>query len=316
MADGPVLCIGECLIDLIAEGEGDLLSADRFAIREGGAPMNAAVALARLGVPSAFCGVVGADPFGERIRRLLDEEGVDTGPLGVTSEADTSLAFAWRDARGDGAFRILRMADRLLSPEYIERAAIPSAAALVVGSVALAASPSRAAIERALAIAREHRVPVIVDVNVRPSLWPDRAMLRAACEPLFAAATVVKMSLDDARELWGASTHDEAVAELRTRSAKVNVVTDGARGVAIHDAVNDTVCHRPVYAVRAIDPTGAGDAFTAALISRLIARNWESPDQDDLAFAIAAGALATTQPGAITALPNAEAIAAFLAART
>lgn len=277
--------------------------------------MNAAVALARLGVPSAFCGVVGADPFGERIRRLLDEEGVDSGPLGVTSEADTSIALAWRDARGDGAFRILRMADRLLAPEDVERAGIPLAMALVVGSVALAASPSRSAIERALAIAREHRVPVIVDVNVRPSLWLDRAMLRAACEPLFAAATVVKMSLDDARELWGASTPDEAIAELRTRPARLNVITDGARGVTIHDAVSDTVWHRPVFPVRAIDPTGAGDAFTAALISRLIARNWESPDRDDLAFAIAAGALATTQPGAITALPNADTIAAFLSER-
>lgn len=312
MANGPVLCIGECLIDLIAEGDGDLLTADRFAIREGGAPMNVAVALARLGVPSGFCGVVGADPFGRRIRTLLGDEGVDAGPLHVTSGADTSLAFAWRDARGDGAFRILRMADRLLSPEHVERAGIPSAAALVVGSVALAASPSRAAIERALAIARDHRVPVVVDVNVRPSLWPERTALQAACEPVFMAATVVKMSLDDARELWGASTPDEAIAELRMRPARLNVITDGPRGVVIHDAVSDTVRHQPVFPVRAVDPTGAGDAFTAALISRLIGRNWESPGQEDVTFAIAAGALATTQPGAITALPTRATIEAFL----
>lgn len=278
--------------------------------------MNVAVALARLGVPSGFCGVVGADPFGQRIRTLLEDEGVGAGPLRVMSGADTSIALAWRDARGDGAFRLLRMADRMLTPEDVERAGIPLAAAVVVGSVALAASPSRAAIERALAVAREHRVPVIVDVNVRPSLWPDRATLRAACEPLFAAAAVVKMSLDDARELWGASTPDEAIAELRTRPARLNVITDGARGVMIHDAMSDTLRRQPVFTVRAVDPTGAGDAFTAALISRLIVRNWESPDQDDLAFAIAAGALATTQPGAISALPNAEAIVAFLAART
>jgi fructokinase len=314
LANGPVLCIGECLIDLITEGGGDLLSADRFAIREGGAPMNVAVALARLGVPSGFCGVVGADPFGERIRTLLDGEGVDIATLRMTSEADTSLALAWRDPRGDGAFRILRMADRLLTPEDVEQAGIPSATAIVVGSVALAASPSRQAVERALAISAEYQVPVVVDVNVRPSLWTDRAALRAACEPLFAAATVVKMSLDDARELWGTATHEDVIDALRNRPSRLNVITDGERGVAVHDRATATVRRVPVFPVRAVDPTGAGDAFTAALISRLIAKGWQSPDQDDLTFAIAAGAITTTQPGALAALPTREAIEAFLSA--
>lgn len=312
MANGPVLCIGECLIDLIVEGDGDLLTADRLAIREGGAPMNVAVALARLGVPSGFCGVVGADPFGERIRTLLNDQGVDTGPLRVTTDADTSLALAWRDTRGDGEFRILRMADRLLAPEDAERAGIPAATAIVVGSVALAASPSCQAIERALAIAAENQIPVVIDVNVRSSLWPDRSALRAACEPLLAAAMVVKMSLDDARELWGSTTHDDAIERLRSRPSRLNVITDGERGVVIHDGRTGTVRRVRVFPVRAVDPTGAGDAFTAALISRLIAKDWGSPDRDDVALAMAAGALATMQPGALSALPTVDAIEAFL----
>lgn len=278
--------------------------------------MNVAVALARLGVPSGFCGIVGADPFGERIRTLLEAEGVDTGPLRVTSNADTSLALAWRDARGDGAFRILRMADRLLAPEDAERAGIPEAAAIVVGSVALAASPSREAIERAVAIAVEHRVPVVIDVNVRPSLWPDRSALRAACESLLAAATVVKMSLDDAREIWGSPTHDDAIERLRSWPSRLNVITDGERGAAIHDGKTGTVRRVPVFPVRAVDPTGAGDAFTAALVAKLIAKGWRSPDADDVAFAMAAGALATSQHGALSALPRVDAIEAFFAERS
>lgn len=313
---GPVVCLGECLIDLIVEGDGDLVTADRFAIREGGAPMNVAVALARLGVSSAFCGVVGADPFGERIRKLLDAEGVSSESLRVASDSETSLAMAWRDERGDGAFRILRLADRLLAPDDAEHAGIPAASAIVIGSVALAASPSRKAIERALAIAAAHHIPVVVDVNVRPSLWPDRSTLLAACEPMLAAATVVKMSLDDATELWGSTSHQDAIERLRIRPSRLNVITDGKRGVVVHDAVTDTVRRVPVFPVRAVDPTGAGDAFTGALISRLIARDWLSPNDDDMAFAMAAGALTTTQPGAIAALPPVEAIEAFLEART
>lgn len=275
--------------------------------------MNVAVALARLRVSSSFCGVVGTDPFGQRIRALLDREGVGAVTLREASEADTSLALAWQDDRGDGAFRILRMADRLLRPEDVERAGIPSATALVIGSVALAASPSRQAIEHAVAIAVEHRVPIVIDVNVRPSLWPDRTALLAACEPVFAAATVVKMSLDDARHVWGATTHEEAIGRLRGGSSRLNVVTDGERGAVVHDRANDTMRRVPVFPVRAVDPTGAGDAFTAALVARLIAKDWKSLDPEDLSFAMAAGALATTQPGAIAALPTADAIEALVA---
>lgn len=316
MAAGPVLCIGETLIDLIAEGPHDLRTTDRFAIREGGAPMNVAVALARLEVPSAFCGVVGADPFGERIRALLAGEGVDTGALRATPDADTSLALAWRDQRGDGHFRILRMADRLLDPDDVERADIPGAAAVVVGSVALAASPSRGAVERAVGVAAEHRVPLVVDLNVRPTLWSDRAELVEACGPLLAAATVIKLSLDDARHLWDCATHEDAIDALRGRTARLIVVTDGDRGVAIHDHAAGAIRRLPVFPVRAVDPTGAGDAFTAALIARLIERRWDSPDTDDLDFAMAAGALATTRAGALSALPTRDQIGAFLAART
>jgi sugar/nucleoside kinase (ribokinase family) len=77
----PVVCAGEILIDLIAPAGETLETATEFAIREGGAPMNAAVALARLGVPVRFCGVTGADGFGARLRALLEQEGVDTTAL-------------------------------------------------------------------------------------------------------------------------------------------------------------------------------------------------------------------------------------------
>jgi sugar/nucleoside kinase (ribokinase family) len=65
--------------------------------------------------------------------------------------------------------------------------------------------------------------------------------------------------------------------------------------------------------VEAAEPTGAGDAFTAALVARLVARGWRDPDEDDLRYAAAAGALATTHPGALDGLPTAAELGAFLA---
>ena len=326
--DRPVLALGETLIDLIvADAAPNLEDATTFAIRPGGAPANVAVALARLGVPSAFAGVVGDDPFGARLRTTLAADGVDTTRLRATAEADTTIAYAWKDARGDGHFRLLRLADRLLSPADVEAAGLDRVAALVVGSVAMAAEPSHAAVLRAVELAAGAGVPVCFDVNLRPTLWPDLAAARAACAAVIARATLVKLSLDDARHLLGTGDDPEAAVErLRsTRSStatatgdavtRLIVLTDGDRGAWYAPRGGAAVRHVPAFAVAAVEPTGAGDAFTAALIARLLARAWSPPDDADLRYAAAAGALATTKPGAMDGLPTATDLETFLAGR-
>ena len=308
-----VLAIGETLIDLIVDdGAPGLETAARFVARDGGAPANVAVALARLGVESAFGGVVGDDPFGRRLRDMLTRESVDTSRLLVTDEAPTSLAFAWKDERGDGHFQLLRLADRLLTTEDVAGFDIAQVAAIVVGSVALAAEPSRRAIGRAVELATAAKVPVVFDVNLRPTLWPDLAMAREVCLPIIERSTLLKLSLDDARYVFGAGDDPvAAVAAARRHAQDLVVLTDGARGAWYLDDAG-TVQHVPAFEVEAIEPTGAGDAFTAALIVRLLARTWAAPDDSDIRYASAAGALATTKPGALEGLPTASQLNAFL----
>ena len=311
-----VVTIGECLIDLIASPGTDLSNAGTLAIREGGAPMNVAVGLARLGLPSAVASVVGRDPFGDRLIALMRAEGIDTAGVRQTTDAETTIAYAWKDGRGDGQFRLVRMADRLLSPGDVDalELAPDRTEALVVGSVSLSASPSREAVEHAAAVATEAGIPLVFDVNVRPTLWPDDDALREACQPLLARATVIKLSLDDANALWGTATMATATPALDPFPAPVVVITDGGREVQarrIFDGRPHWTVH-PVFAVDAVEPTGAGDAFTAALLSRLIAKGWEGVSDGDLRFAMAAGAIATTKPGAIEALPTPGEIARFM----
>ncbi len=302
---GPVLAIGETLIDLIvSDGSPDLATATTFEARDGGAPANVAVALARLGVSSAFGGVVGDDAFGRRLRGVLNREGVDTSRLRATAEAPTTLAFAWKDDRGDGHFSLLRLADRLLTDEDVDGFGIPGLAGIVVGSVALAAEPSRTAITHAVEVAAAAGVPVVFDINLRSSLWPDLAVAAEACRPIIERATVLKASLDDARALLGVG--DDPIVALRAIAAlppRIAVLTDGARGSYLLDGEGEP--HDvPAFPVDAVEPTGAGDAFTAALVSRLIARDWAAPDIEDVRYASAAGALATTRPGAMEGLPT------------
>jgi len=314
-----VLSFGELLIDLIATaGATSLLDADTLAVRPGGAPANVAVALARQGVPAALCAVVGQDPFGERLLAVLDANDVDRSRVRRTAEADTTLAFAWKDERGDGHFRLLRQADILLDGADVDRAGIARSAAIVVGSVALSDEPSRSAIGRAVLLANEAGVPVCFDVNMRPTLWTDRATAQRACEPIFGGTTLLKLSLDDARFLRDLDPEDEVRAVFDAFSgygcASI-VLTDGARGAWLANKLDGGYTepvHLPAFAIAAVEPTGAGDAFTAAIVARLIDRAWAPLTIADMRFAAAAGALTTTRPGAIDSLPTRTEIERFL----
>lgn len=309
-----VLSMGEALIDLIVVGEADSLEvADDFVARPGGAPANVAVALSRLGMQSAFCGVVGDDPFGRRISAGLIAEGVDVSRLRQSPEAATTLAFAWKDAHGSGHFWLLRGADALLAPDDVAAAGITQVAALVIGSVSLAAQPSRTAVEEAVDVARLSGVPVVFDVNLRPTLWHDLSAARAICASVAARSTLLKLSLDDARGLMGTmAPPEEAIAHALSLGPALTVLTDGERGCWFASRDGDDVIHVAAFTVDAVEPTGAGDAFTAALICRLIRSGWAPFNTKDLRFAAAAGALATTHHGAWQGLPTRDQLEAFL----
>jgi fructokinase len=309
---GQFLAMGEVLVDfIVADGATALDSAETFAARSGGAPANASVAAARLGLASAFCGVVGDDPFGSRLQSELAAEGVDTSRLRQSGEASTTIAFAWKDPGGDGHFWLLRGADVLLSEADVASAGITSLGALVVGSVALSAQPSRSAIERAVGLAHQAGIPVVFDVNLRPSLWTDLTSARPACEEVARRSRLVKLSLDDASGLYGRDvTPDAAIETVLSLGPSAVVLTDGERGCWFNSS--SSVAFIPAFRVQAVEPTGAGDAFTAAIIARSLASDWAPLSSDDVRYAAAAGALATTRPGAWDGLPNRAQLDEFL----
>jgi fructokinase len=308
-----ILAIGEILIDfIVADGATSLEAADTFVARSGGAPANASVALARLDLASAFCGVVGEDQFGSRLQAELSAEGVDTSRLRHSDEDATTLAFAWKDPGGDGHFWLLRGADARLSEADANGAGIADLGALVVGSVALSAQPARGAIKRAVHLARQSGVPVVFDVNLRPTLWPDLASARPACEEVARLSTLVKLSLDDAAGLFGPQVSPEgAIQAIQSLGPSAVVLTDGERGCWFSSGATATFV--PAFRVKAIEPTGAGDAFTAAVIARSLDSRWTPLTIEDVRYAAAAGALATTRPGAWEGLPNRAQLDAFLA---
>ena len=142
-----VVCVGDLLIDFVPTETGTgLADAPAFVKAPGGAAANVAVGLARLGVASAFVGMVGDDPFGHFLADTLAKAGVDVGPLRFTGKARTALAFVSLRADGEREFMFYRhpSADMMFTPGEVDTAAIAAAGALHFDSISLASENPRA----------------------------------------------------------------------------------------------------------------------------------------------------------------------------
>ena len=180
-----IVAIGEVLIDLTQKGT-DELGVGQYAANPGGAPANLAVAAARLGAETAFIGKVGADAFGSYLRRVLEENGVDTTGMLTDAHEHTTLAVVSVDGAGERSFSFYRdpSADVNLQAEEIPAALLRDTRVLHFGSVSLTAEPARSATLYAAKTARENGCLVSYDPNYRESLWHSReeavAQMKAA----------------------------------------------------------------------------------------------------------------------------------------
>ena len=275
-----ILCAGEALIDMLprATPEGPA-----FLPVAGGAVLNTAVALGRLGVPTAFHSGVSTDLFGQRLIDALGESGVEDRTH--RSDRPTTLAFVTlTDGQAEYAFYDEGTAGRMLTEA--DAPDMSGVEALFLGGISLAVEPAARAYE-ALGLGHAH-LPLMLDPNVRPGFVADAAAYRARIGRLVAAATVVKVSDDDLR--WLATTPGAMIEA----GARVVCVTEGARGVAT--VTGDGEFRVPARAVEVVDTVGAGDTFNAGVMAGLReagALGRAAPPRDALEAAVALGVAAS-----------------------
>jgi fructokinase len=315
-----VLCLGELLIDFVSDTPGaDLGGSHGFIKAPGGAPANVAVGVQRLGGRAGFVGCVGDDPFGRFLRDVLAAEGVDTSPMTFSREFNTTLAFVSRRLDGEREFSFYRGADSALRAEDVADATLRQARILHCCSVSMSRQPARDASFSAMQRAAALGTLVSFDPNLRPPLWESLEDAKACCLRGLELAQIVKVSEEEAQWLAGLDDLAAAAAALWRPQMHLLAVTLGAGGARYHYAGGAGEVGAP--RVQAIDTTGAGDAFCAGLLSALRDAGAPvetlSPAQIEAAlrFANACGALTTTRPGAIPALPTRAEIAALLGNR-
>ncbi|MEP7293197.1 MAG: PfkB family carbohydrate kinase [Chloroflexota bacterium] len=305
-----IVAFGELLIDFVALETGvSVGDASGFEKKPGGAPANVAVAVAKLGQPSAFLGQVGDDPFGHFLEADLRAENVETRGLRFSTAARTALAFVSLRADGERSFVFYRQpsADMLMGPEDVALDVIDGQEFFHFGSITLIGEPSHSATLAAVDYARAHGLTISYDPNLRLSLWSDEDAARAGMLTGLDYAHLVKISDEELHFLTGGADP----SSLWRADLRLIVVTHGAGGATLY--TRHEQIHAPGFPVTAVDTTGAGDGFVAGLLVGLL-EHGENPDffPQILRFANAVGALTTTARGAIPALPTRAQVEAFL----
>ena len=256
-----------------------------FAPLAGGAVMNTAVALGRLGADVQFFSGLSNDLFGELLKEHLEASNVDVSSVSW-SDRPTTLAFVKLvDGHASYAFYDEDTAGRMLSTDDLPEV---SADAMFFGGISLVVEPCASAYE-ALMMREAGSKLTMIDPNVRPSFIKDEQVYRDRMSRMMAAADVVKTSDEDLEWLTGSAD----ATSLLSESTKVVLLTKGSAGVTVLTANGATDV--PAQKVEVVDTVGAGDTFNAGFLAGLAQQGCLSKEEllkADLTAATALGAKA------------------------
>jgi fructokinase len=259
----------------------------------GGAPANVVYHASRLGHRGVLCSRVGNDPLGDELAGLLGQRGLDLSALQRDPELPTGRVTVDTSDPASPRFEIHENVawDAIEADPALERLA-GDAAAVVVGTLAQRALRSRNTIRRCLDIAGERLT--VYDVNLRQPHYR-----REWIEDTLRRARIVKLNDDEVRVLSGLlGAPDDltgfARAVLDRYGCELVCITRGADGCAVVSA--EAVHEEAGEPVEVADAVGAGDAFTAGLISGLL-RGWDAGRAAQLANRL--GARVAASPGAM-----------------
>lgn len=291
-----LLCLGEPLVELNARSDGN------YRLGFGGDVSNVVIAATRQGANAGLIAHVGADRFGDDLVDLWDREGVDATYVRKIDGQDTGLYFVHHgDAGHSFSYRRTGSACSRMKLDDIPLDAIANAQMFYTSGISLAVSDSlQKATIAAMTHARQNKVTVAFDPNLRENLWPlDRA--RSVTHATMKNCDIALPGLDDARRLTGLVTPEDIIDYYHKLGARVVALTLGADGVAVSSGAGVSVIVGT--RVDAVDATGAGDCFNGIFLANIL--DGATPEDAALNANIGA-ALSTTGFGAVAPIPFPE----------
>jgi len=249
-----IVVTGEALIDVVVDRDGDSTETP------GGSPLNVAVGLARLDIPTTLISQVGHDQRGGLVVDHVTGSGAEIVAV-PTSSGRTSVATAHLDEGGAASYEF--------ELEWnLPRQELPPCRALHVGSLGTLLVPGRDSVLDLVEQACAREGFVSYDANLRESFVDDRDRTRREVQALAARCTLVKLSDEDADVLDpGTDPDDFARALLGGERTRIVLLTRGSEGATAFTAKGETSA--VPRQVEVVDTVGAGDAFMAATLAQL-----------------------------------------------
>ena len=315
-----VTALGELLIDFTENGmsaQGNPL----YEANPGGAPCNVLAMLNRAGRKTAFIGKVGQDIFGNRLRAVLDEVGIDTSNLVSDADVRTTLAFVETFADGDRDFSFYRNpgADMMLGEEELHLELLADTRLFHFGTLSMTHEKVRRATKKAVAAAKENGALISFDPNLRPPLWKSLEEAKEQAAYGFSQCDILKISDNEIQWFTGEEDFDAGIRRLRSQyDIPLILLSMGREGSRAYykDLCVEAV---PFLQEETIETTGAGDTFGACCLHFVLEYGLDHLDEGKIAgmlrFANAAASIITTRKGALRVMPEMSEVEEFLAQR-
>lgn len=315
-----VVAIGELLIDFTENGVSEqgnpMLEAN-----PGGAPCNVLSMLQKLGKKTAFIGKVGKDAFGEMLKEVVEEQGIDTTNLLMDETVPTTLAFVHTEKNGDRSFSFYRNpgADMMLRSEEISMDLLKNATIFHFGTLSMTVEQVAAATKTAVQNAKEAGSIISFDPNLRPPLWKSLEMAKKQMWYGISQCDILKISDDEIAFLTGTEDIDIGISRILEKYQPSLICATMGRNGSKAYFKGKTVFVKPFLRKDTVETTGAGDTFMACILNTVLEKNLDALTEEDLftmlEFANGASSIITTRKGALKVMPQKQEILALLKER-
>jgi len=313
-----LIAIGRACMDLNAvEYNRPMEETMTFKKYVGGSPANIAIGSSKLGLKAGFIGKLADDQHGRFIEQYMSGVGVDTSNMVVDQEGHkTGLAFTEIKSPEECSILMYRdeVADLYLQPSEVDENYIKRAKVLLVSGTALAKSPSREAVLKAIQLAKKNDVKVVFELDYRGYTWTSPEETSVYYTLVAQQSDVVVGTRDefDVMENVTEGSNAATIEQLFKHSPELVVIKHGVEGSYAYAKSGETFRGR-AYLTKVLKTFGAGDSYASAFLYALISGK---DIETALKFGSASAAIVVSKHSSSEAMPTVSEIEQLIAERS
>ena len=304
------LLIGRAGVDIYPDPPGTKTeNANKYVTHLGGSSANMGVQLTKYGGSCSLLTRVSNDALGKFAINQLDSYGVKSD-LVKLEDNESRISFAIVESTVVDHQSIIyrhKAADLFLNKNDIENSNLQNYDCILITGTSLAAEPSRSAVLYALKLAKEKKIPVIMDIDYRPYTWESEDKAKEIYNLAGDYCSGIIGNDDEFAILSGNYDEGLSYAKKISRNCDLVIYKMGEKG-SITFANNEEI-QRGIFPVKPLKPTGAGDAFMGSLIGAIL-KNYDL--QKAIEIGSAAAAIVVTKVGCAPAMPDLDEVLDFM----